>query len=220
MRPLLLVWWVGMVAGQYLESPDGACKEGWQCKKQRHCGPFLDLKDRVDRLQAIYQEGKDESVKLQYEKQLGRLEELVCNRAEEGVCCKESFEVVNGNIVRNVEDFPYIARLSIKNGFASSSRCGASLISSQYLLTAKHCVTKFYDQCLNERDCVAWFRDLVVGRENHEKGQFYIPLVDAFFRSTLIFFEEIQLYDQDLRDSKSTPCKDFFIVRASPATWL
>ena len=117
----------------------------------------------------------------QYEKQLGRAKELICNKGEQGVCCKESFEVVNGNIVQNVEDFPFIARLHLKSGFASSSRCGASLISSQYLLTAKHCLTNF-DECIKETDCVAWFRDLVVGRENHEKGQFYIPLTDAFFR--------------------------------------
>ena len=72
MHPLLLLWWVGIVSGQHLESPDGACKEGWHCKKQRHCGPFLDLKDRVDRLQTIFQEGRDESVGAQFEKQLGR----------------------------------------------------------------------------------------------------------------------------------------------------
>ena len=184
MHPLLLLWWVGFASGQYLESPDGVCKEGWNCKKQRHCGPFLDLKDRVDRLQAIHQEGREESVGAQFEKQLGRLKELVCNKAERGVCCKQSFEVVNGNIVRNVEDFPYIARLALKTGFASSSRCGASLISSQYLLTAKHCLTKFDDECIYDYDCVAWFRDLVAGRENHEKGQFRIPLVDRFYRST------------------------------------
>ena len=182
MHPLLLLWWVGTVSGQYLESPDGVCKEGWHCKKQRHCGPFLDRKDRVERLRKIYQEGEDEEVGAQFEKQLGRLEELVCNKAEQGVCCKQSFEVVNGNVVRNVEDFPYIARLSIKNGFASHSLCGASLISSQFLLSAKHCLTKFYDQCIDEKDCVAHFRDLIIGRANHERGQFYIPITEVFFR--------------------------------------
>ena len=191
MHPLLLLWWVGIVSGQYLESPDRVCKDGWHCRKQRHCGPFLDRKDRLKQLQAIYQEGGDEEVGAQFEKQLGRLKKLVCNKAEQGVCCKQSFEVVNGNIVRNVEDFPYIARLSLKNGFASSSRCGASLISAQYLLTAKHCVTKFYDECIADRDCVAWFRDLVTGRENHEKGQFKIPLVEAFYRSTLLFLSVV-----------------------------
>ena len=133
MDPLLLLWWVVgiVVQGQYLESPDGVCAEGWTCKKQRHCPPFLDLKDRVFQIQAVYQESRDESVGAQFEEQLARLKELVCNKAERGVCCKESFEIVNGNIVRNVEDFPYIARLSLKNDFGSSSRCGASLISSQ-----------------------------------------------------------------------------------------
>ena len=179
------------MSGQYLESPDGVCKEGWHCRKQRHCGPFLARKDRLKQLQAIYQEGGDEEVGAQFEKQLGRLKKLVCNKAERGVCCKQSFEVVNGNIVRNVEDFPYIARLALKTGFASSSRCGASLITSQYLLTAKHCVTQFYDQCIKERDCVAWFRDLITGRANHEKGQFKVPLVEAYWRSPFVFLENV-----------------------------
>ena len=182
MRSLLILWWVSSVSGQQLKSRDGVCRQGWQCKNQRHCSPFLDLKDRVDRLQGMYQQDRDEAVRLEYEKQLGRAKEMVCNRREKGVCCKETFEVVNGNVVRNVEDFPYIARLSIKNGFASHSLCGASLISRQFLLSAKHCLTKFYDQCIDEKDCVAHFRDLIIGRANHERGQFYIPITEVFFR--------------------------------------
>ena len=121
-------------------------------------------------------------MRFQYEETINKAKELVCNKAEKGVCCRESFELVNGNIVRNVEDFPYIARIIVKNGFASYSSCGATLISRQFLLTAKHCLTKFNDECINERDCIAWFRDLATGRTNHEPGQFFIPITEVFFR--------------------------------------
>ena len=51
---------------------------------------------------------------------------------------KVFFEV---NAVNNVEDIPFIARLQIKTSSwpYSYSICGASLIHSQFLLTAKHC---------------------------------------------------------------------------------
>ena len=98
------------------------------------------------------------------------------------LCCKECDGLVNGNIVRNVEDIPYLARISIKTGFAFYASCGASLISSQFLLTAKHCLTSFDDECINEIDCVAHFRDLKTGRTDYEPGQFFIPITKVFYK--------------------------------------
>ena len=46
------------------------------------------------------------------------LAELVCNKEEGGVCCKEQFEIVNGNVVERVEQMPYIVRLYLTTGFA------------------------------------------------------------------------------------------------------
>ena len=117
---------------------------------------------------------------MEYQKLSDKLKELVCNKAEDGVCCKEQLEVVNGNIVEKVEEMPYIVRLYLKTGYASSSICGASLIGRQFILSAKHCFTSFWKWCINPTDCTAHFRDLKPGRTNHERGEFYIPITDVF----------------------------------------
>ena len=91
------------------------------------------------------------------------------------------YKIVNGNIVKRVEEFPFIARIHIKTGFGTSAFCGATLIHSTLLLTAKHCIKPFWmDNCIDETDCLAFFRDLIPGRTNHERGQFYIPIVELF----------------------------------------
>ena len=182
MHPLLLLWWIGILSAQQLKSLDGLCAQGWRCKRQQQCRPFQDLRNRLKMLKDVYAQGRDESVRVQYENGLEEAKELVCNKARKGVCCKESFEVVNGNVVQKVEDVPYMARISIKTGFASYASCGASLISSQFLLTAKHCLTAFDDECIAEKDCVAHFRDLKTGRTNHEPGQFFIPITKVFYK--------------------------------------
>ena len=96
------------------------------------------------------------------------------------MCCKKQLEIANGNIVERVEQMPYIVRISLKESFSEYSTCGASLIGSQHLLSAKHCFEKFWDQCIDETDCLAYFRDLKPGRSNHERGEFFIPIVEVF----------------------------------------
>ena len=162
-----------LVAGQRLV---GDCSLGWDCKRREDCPAFQDKLLQLKRLSS----GSKEHQQL-----LTDLEGLVCNEAERGVCCERIFEVVNGNVVRSVDEMPYIARISLKTGFGSSSFCGASLIDSNHLLTAKHCLgseEQFYENCILEKDCVAHFRDLIPGRENFEEGQFTIPLVEASTR--------------------------------------
>ena len=46
-----------------------------------------------------------------------------------------------------------------------------------------HCFTKFWDECIEPTDCLAYFRDLKTGKTNHEKGQFYIPIVEVFIKA-------------------------------------
>ena len=121
------------------------------------------------------------------------MRERICNKAENGVCCKESVELTNGNIVQTVEDFPFIARLKIKTGYADYSICGAALVDSQFLITAKHCLKKFYDQCIDETDCVAHFRDLARGPTNHESGQFYIAITEIFEKAGVSDLAVVQL---------------------------
>ena len=75
-----------------------------------------------------------------------------------------------------------MARLAIKIGPGRYTFCGASLIEDNFLLTAKHCVQDFYNNCNTEKDCTAYFRDLIRGRTHHEEGEFTVPIVDAFIR--------------------------------------
>ena len=162
--------------GQELSSTGVTCDPGFLCIRERHCPRFLELKDQLSHLL------NDTSETEHRDKLFGKLTKRVCNKSERGVCCKENLEVINGNTVNSIEDIPFIVRLKIKTSSwpYSYSICGASLIHSQFLLTAKHCLTTFYDQCLDESDCVAHFRDLVLGPTNHEPGQFEIPITEIY----------------------------------------
>ena len=174
MALLRLIWLLVLASCQRLESPDVDCKEGLACKRTSDCPFYQERREHLDSLSGP-----------EYDSLLAALKDMVCNKAERGVCCRESFELVNGNIVESVEEMPFIVRLRLKTGFASWSICGASIIASQFLLTAKHCLFDF-DQCIDERDCVAHFRDLKVsGWAAHEIGQFHIPIVDIFERKGL-----------------------------------
>ena len=44
----------------------------------------------------------------EYDSLVAALKDMVCNKAERGVCCRESFELVNGNIVESVEEMPFV----------------------------------------------------------------------------------------------------------------
>ena len=56
-------------------------------------------------------------------------------------------------------------------------------INKSNTLLAKHCIeTTFYKWCIYERDCTAYFRDLVPGPANFEEGEFWVPLVDMFVK--------------------------------------
>ena len=160
--------------GQRLESLDKKCDEGFSCKPIHLCPLY---QEKIDQLTVLRITGG-----VEYENLLSSFKQLICNQAENGICCEEKFEIVNGQVVRNVEEMPFIARIHLKTGPFTSSFCGATIIASQFLLTAKHCLTTFWDYCIEELDCVAHFRDLVRGRENHEKGQFYVPIVDIYER--------------------------------------
>ena len=176
MLVLWLFWLVTAVAGQPLTSPDGGCKAGWECRKEYNCRPYLELKDLVKRLKEASE--KDKDVGAEYQKQSDRLKELVCNVADEGVCCKKQLEIVNGNIVKRVQDMPFIVRLHLKTDVASWGTCGASLINNLFLLTAKHCLTKFTDSCTFDEDCTAHFRDL--RPDHHEQGEFSISIWEVY----------------------------------------
>ena len=59
--------------------------------------------------------------------------------------------------------------------------CDILQLCLRLLLTAKHCIAKyFYDWCVEESDCYAYFRDLVAGPANHERGQFTVPLIEMY----------------------------------------
>ena len=130
-----------------------------------NCPQFLQEEAKLDALPRFSPE---------WPKLASKLKGLECDEEADGVCCRTQFEIVGGKVVTRAEDFPFVARIHIKTGFATSQFCGASLIHSRLLLTAKHCVEQFYEQCEEERDCYAHFRDLVPGITNHEKGEFKV----------------------------------------------
>ena len=69
----------------------------------------------------------------------------------------------------------------MKTGPYTSTFCGAALIHSNLLLSAKHCVEPFFwEYCIDEDECYAQFRDIHPGRTNHEKGEFWVPIVEVF----------------------------------------
>ena len=150
----------------------GDCEEGWRCKRRENCPEF---KEEQAKLEAL------PSFSSQWLELLSKLMGLECNKKENGVCCRTQYKIVNGNIVKQVEELPFMARIHIKTGFGTSAFCGATLIHSTLLLTAKHCIEPYWtDNCIDETDCLAFFRDLIPGRTNHEPGQFYIPIVELF----------------------------------------
>merc|ERR1711963_951675 len=102
---LKLLWLLSTCCGQHLPSPDGSCEPGFVCKSERHCARYLDLRERLHRLNGTAETDYYEMLEKQ-------VKERVCNKAKNGVCCKENVELTNGNIVRNVEDIPFIARLT------------------------------------------------------------------------------------------------------------
>ena len=172
---LHLAWLLIVTSCQRLESPDGECDKGFVCKNSANCSQFNEKRKQLD----VLSEGDSE-----YEAIFEELKGMVCNKADQGVCCRENFEIVNGNTVRNIEEVPFIARLSLKTGFGSHATCGAVLVASQFLLSAKHCFPSFYDQCINERDCVAHFRDLRVGQlQSHDRGEFWISISEIYERA-------------------------------------
>ena len=149
----------------------GECEEGWQCKQRVNCPRFLQEEAKLDALPRFSPE---------WPKLASELKGLECDEEEDGVCCRTQFKIVGGVPVNRVEDFPFIARIHIKTGFLEEGFCGASLIHSRLLLTARHCVAEFYDYCEEERDCYAVFRDLVPGPTHHERGEFTVPLIDMY----------------------------------------
>ena len=59
--------------------------------------------------------------------------------------------------------------------------CDILQLCLRLLLTAKHCIAKyFYEWCVEESDCYAYFRDLVAGPAQHERGQFTVPLIEMY----------------------------------------
>ena len=88
--------------------------------------------------------------------------------------------LVNGIVVERAEDMPYIARLYLKTGYAEYSICGATLIAPKFLLSAKHCFTDFWDECIEPEDCYASFRNLRPDRNDHDPGEFRIPITEVY----------------------------------------
>ena len=214
MGPLRLISMLALASCQRLESPDVDCEGGFVCREESDCPFYLERKEHLGLLK------NSGSGSAEYDTVLATLKGLVCNKAERGVCCRESFELVNGNIVESVEELPFIVRLRIKTGFGTWSICGASIIASQFLLGAKHCLLPNFDHCIDERDCVAHFRDFKVsGLASHEIGQFYIPIVEIFERrglSDLVVVKLKHRVEEHEDYSLGVPLKPIQLAKEAP----
>lgn len=63
---------------------------------------------------------------------------------------KTNLKIINGNIVKNFQDYPYMAALCLNNdkSLYNSHEGGATFISQNFLLTAAHLITDFTDKNL------------------------------------------------------------------------
>ena len=204
-------------SGLSLPTPSDSCDNGFICKSEEQCASFQNLKEILRRLNSA---ADSRNASTEYHRNLTRqVEERICNQETKMVCCEESLELTNGNIVRSPEDIPFMARLTIKTGYADYAICGASLIDSQHMITAKHCLKTFYDECIDETDCVAFFRDLAIGPTNHEPGQFQIAITEVFEREGLSDLAVVQLKHkvEEHKDYKlGTPLQPIKLATESP----
>ena len=75
---LHLAWLLIVASCQRLESPDGECDKGFVCKSSVYCSQFKEKRKQLDALN----EGDSD-----YEAIFEELKALVCNKADQGVCC-------------------------------------------------------------------------------------------------------------------------------------
>ena len=107
----------------------------------------------------------------------------------------ENLEIVNGLIVDDPAELPFLCRIQIHGSFPPTSHfCGVALISADYGVTAKHCVDDFYDICLEVEDCYVACRDL--NRAGHDVGQFRVSILEVFFKSGISDIAVIQLKEK------------------------
>ena len=106
-----------------------------------------------------------------------RLRDTVCNNQERAVCCEANFELVGGTEVTDIADYPFVAYIHVRNGIGSYVECGASLVAEEFLVSAVHCLTSFYDWCYNPGQCFAQFRKL--NKKVYREGEFKIDLLDV-----------------------------------------
>ena len=94
----------------------------------------------------------------------------------------ENFDlrVTNGDFVEDPAELPFMCRIHLRGG-SKSHFCGAALISAEYLITAKHCVSEFYEHCEVVEQCYVTCRDL--NRKRFDVGEFRVSILDVFFKS-------------------------------------
>ena len=163
---LVSVWTVTW--SQEVPSTLRTCSYGQICRVKNLCPQFqeqLDIRATLDKDSEPYRNLTE------------HLRSFICNKEEQAVCCDLSLEIVNGDIVTDPQEFPYIGRMVVRDEYGNTPFCGASLISLDTMITARHCVKTFYQDCLQIRHCYVLFNDL--HRIEHEKGQFRIPILDV-----------------------------------------
>ena len=108
---------------------------------------------------------------------------------------EDNFELVNGDIVEDPAELPFFCRIQFRLR-GDNRLCGATLISPNFLVTAKHCIEGFYDDdvCTDIENCYVACRDL--NRVRHEKGEFRVNIKDVYEKSGMSDLAVIQLKEK------------------------
>ena len=157
------------VSSQAVPEIERECLGDLECRNKSSC-PDYQLK--LEKLQSLTR-GSTE-----YSNLFGQLSDLVCNKGEGAVCCRQNYELVGGTEVTRVEDFPFMAYIHIRVRSAGSVECGASLINDEFLATAWHCLRYFEESCFNDGQCFAYMRKL--HKKGYKKGEMKIDILEVF----------------------------------------
>ena len=84
----------------------GDCETVMECKVKEDCPEFL---EKQKMLRTLANPSPERS------HLLANMKGLVCNPKQRGVCCRTNYEIIGGTVVEDISQFPYMARIIIRD---------------------------------------------------------------------------------------------------------